>query len=333
MNVSELPDLDEDGEDSGPDALAPEAVSWAGPVAPSWAGGRLDRALVALYPGHSRSHLQSLIESGQVRVDGRAETTPARKLRLGQRLEVDWTAPRHEAPFAAEDLPIDTVFEDAHLLVLNKPAGWVVHPAAGNWSGTLLNALLAHHEAASGLPRAGIVHRLDKDTSGLMVVAKTLPAYHHLVAQLAARSVSREYLAVCQGGVDAPFEVDAPIGRDPRQRVRMAVHPLGKPARTDFSPLAQGERCSLLHCRLHSGRTHQIRVHAAHRGHPLLGDTLYGGRAVPGLARQALHAARLSLDHPATGRRLSWSQELPEDLLGLAQQLFGRGPGWLPAAA
>ncbi len=317
-------------EDELEEATPETAQSWSGEIRPEWAGWRLDRALVALYPGYSRSHLQSLVEERRVALDGAACIQAARKLRLGQRLQVQWRMPQHEVPFAPEALPMDIRFEDAQLLVLNKPAGWVVHPAAGNWSGTLLNALLAHHEAARLLPRAGIVHRLDKDTSGLMVVAKSVASYHALVAQLAAREVGREYMALCHGRVEQPFSVDAPIGRDPRSRVRMAVVSDGKPARTDFTPLAAGAASSLLHCRLHSGRTHQIRVHAASRGLPLVGDTLYGGRELAGLRRQALHAARLRLRHPVRDETMSWSVAPPADFLAAAGTLVGWSEGGLP---
>lgn len=320
-----LPGDEEEADEESPQ----EARDWAGAVRPEWAGGRLDRALVDLYPGYSRSHLQSLVDEGRVCLAGEACTQAARKLRLGQQMQVSWRPPQHEVPFEAEALPIDVRFEDEHLLVLNKPAGWVVHPAAGNWSGTLLNALLAHHEAARLLPRAGIVHRLDKDTSGLMVVAKTVAAYHALVAQLASREVGREYMALCHGRVAQAFSVEAPIGRDSRSRVRMAVTHDGKPARTDFTPLAQGQADTLLHCRLHTGRTHQIRVHAASRGLPLVGDELYGGRPMGGMQRQALHAARLRLHHPVQGQMMMWMSSPPEDFEAAARILVGWPGGGL----
>jgi 23S rRNA pseudouridine1911/1915/1917 synthase len=216
------------------------------------------------------------------------------------------------------------VFEDASLIVLDKPAGRVVHPAAGHWSGTLLNGLLAHHAAAASLPRAGIVHRLDKDTSGLMVVAKTLPAHTALVRAIAAREVQREYIALVHGDVGAaPFTIEAAIGRDARSRVRMAVTASGKPARTDVQRLALAGGVSALHCTLHSGRTHQIRVHLAARGHPLLADTLYGGAPALGLQRQALHAVRLGLLHPLDGRQLAFQSEPPADLAAAWQAVTG----------
>lgn len=299
-------------------------------VPPEWQQLRLDRALALWQPEQSRSHLQQLVEEGALRIDGEVCNQASRKLRLGQQLELALRPPASSQAFVAEAMELPIVYEDEALLVIDKPAGLVVHPAAGNWTGTLMNGLLAHHEGAVQLPRAGIVHRLDKDTSGLMVVAKTAAAYADLVAQLAARTVRREYLAVCKGAWGAPRSIDAPIGRDPRQRVRMAVVPEGrggKPARTDIEALAQHAQASLLLCRLHTGRTHQIRVHCAHAGHPLIGDGLYGGPAQ--LPRQALHAARLSLRHPHTGLDCSWQAEPPADLRALIE-----AQGWaLPALA
>jgi 23S rRNA pseudouridine1911/1915/1917 synthase len=212
-------------------------------------------------------------------------------------------------------MALDIVFEDAHLMVLNKPAGRVVHPAAGHWSGTVLNGLLHHHAASAALPRAGIVHRLDKDTSGLMVVGKTLAAVTALVRAIAARDVHRQYLALAHGTVrQAEQTIDAPIGRDPKSRVRMAVVGSGKPARTDVECLAARAQVSALRCTLHTGRTHQIRVHLASKGHPLLADLLYGGRLALGLQRQALHATALAFEHPITGEALSFHCPLPADL-------------------
>jgi 23S rRNA pseudouridine1911/1915/1917 synthase len=211
-------------------------------------------------------------------------------------------------------MALDIVFEDEHLLVLNKPAALVVHPAPGNWSGTLLNGLLAHHAAAATLPRAGIVHRLDKDTSGLMVVGKTLPAVTALSRAIAAREVHRHYLALAHGRV--PWDektVDAAIGRDPVSRVRMAVLASGKPARSDLQCVARGEAFSALAIKLHTGRTHQIRVHLAWLGHPLVSDGLYGGAPALGMQRQALHAARLRLQHPVFGAWLDFESAPPAD--------------------
>jgi len=290
-------------------------------------GLRLDKALVALAPEFSRSHLQGLIERGHVRLDGQTATLAARAVRAGQRLAVELVPTEQARAFRPQAIALARVHEDEHLLVLAKPAGLVVHPAPGHWSGTLLNALLAHHAGAAALPRAGIVHRLDKDTSGLMVVAKTLPAMTALVRAIAARELRREYCALAHGDVGAaPFSVEAPIGRDPRSRVRMAVTAQGRPARTDFTPLGRAPGASALWCRLHSGRTHQIRVHLAHRGHPLLADALYGGAPLLGLARQALHAARLGLVHPASGQWLQFEQPLPPDLAAAWSQVWAGDP-------
>ena len=284
---------------------------------------RLDKWLVQLAPEFSRSHLQGLIERGCVTLDGQLVTQASRKPRLGQRLAVDLVPTEEALAFRAEPLDLDIVFEDEHLLAVNKPAGLVVHPAAGNWSGTLMNGLLAHHAKAASLPRAGIVHRLDKDTSGLMVVGKTLPAVTALVRMIAAREVHREYLALVHGRTPDEWIVEAPIGRDPQSRIRMAVVGGGKPARTDFFKLAEGQwqdarglerTVSALHCVLHSGRTHQIRVHASHRGHPLVSDALYGGAEALGVSRQALHAARLGFEHPVTGAPMRFEAPLPPEL-------------------
>ncbi|HMM85089.1 RluA family pseudouridine synthase [Azohydromonas sp.] len=286
-------------------------------------GVRLDKALVAIAPEFSRSHLQSLLERGHVRVDGRRATSASRAVRAGQRLALDLVPTAQALAFRPQAMALAIVHEDAHLLVLDKPAGLVVHPAPGHWAGTLVNALLAHHAQAAMLPRAGVVHRLDKDTSGLMVVAKTLPAMTALVRAIAAREVQREYQALAQGDVGAaPFSVDAPIGRDPRSRVRMAVLAGGKPARTDVMPLARALGASALWCRLHSGRTHQIRVHLAHRGHPLVADALYGGAPALGLQRQALHAARLGFAHPHDGRWCAFAVQPPGDLASAWQRVL-----------
>ncbi|MET0208164.1 MAG: RluA family pseudouridine synthase [Burkholderiaceae bacterium] len=286
-------------------------------------GLRLDKWLVQVAPEFSRNHLQGLIERGCVQLDRQPATQASRKVRLGQRLLLELVPTEEALAFRPEPMPLDIVFEDAHLMVVHKPAGLVVHPAAGNWSGTLMNGLLAHHPKAATLPRAGIVHRLDKDTSGLMVVGKSLEAVTALVRMIAAREVHREYLALAHGRTPDQWVVEAPIGRDPQSRTRMAVIGSGKPARTDVYKLAEGEwedarglrrTISSLHCVLHSGRTHQIRVHLAHKGHPLVSDALYGGAEVLGIGRQALHAARLGFGHPITGEDLRFKAPLPEEL-------------------
>ncbi len=283
-------------------------------------GDRLDRALAVLVPEFSRSYLQQRIEAGDVQVEQRELRKPAQKVRVGQRLQVCLRPTEQSQAFVPQDLPIHTVYQDEHLRVVLKPAGCVVHPAPGNWRGTLLNGLLALDPASVHLPRAGSVHRLDKDTSGLMVVARSREAMHALVQAIAARQVQREYLALTAGTWrgEPQRQVDAPIGRDPANRLRMAVvdlarHP-GKTASTLFECLASNAHGSLVHARLHTGRTHQIRVHMAHLGLPLVGDTLYGGRREPWMTRQALHAWRLSLQHPIDGRALSWRAPMPEDM-------------------
>lgn len=327
-----------------PDAEAAAFETRSAQVPAGGHGERLDRWLVGLAPEFSRSWLQTLIAQGAVQCDGRVQTVASRRLAAGQRITLELRPTAQSTAFRAEPVPLPIVFEDAHLLVLDKPAGRVVHPAAGHWSGTLLNGLLAHHAGAAQLSRAGIVHRLDKDTSGLMVVAKTLVAQTALVRAIAAREVRREYLALAHGR-HAPGLVciDRPVGRDPQSRVRMAVLAGGKPARTDATCLHSVELAqpadgrttvalpvSAWHCRLHSGRTHQIRVHLASLGHPLLGDALYGGRPALGLQRQALHAARLAFVHPVEGDWRVFSAALPPDLEAAWQAL---GPWALEAAA
>ena len=287
-------------------------------------GQRLDKLLVAQTGEFSRSHLQGLIERGLVRVDGAVARTASRRLKAGQSVVIELQPTDECLAFTPEPMALAVVFEDEHIIVIDKPAGLVVHPAPGNWRGTLLNGLLAHHRGAAQLPRAGVVHRLDKDTSGLMVVAKTLEAMTALSRAIAARDVQREYAALAHGVVPAaPFSIEAPIGRDPVSRVRMAVVGSGKAARTDVTRVAAGTKFSAVHCRLHSGRTHQIRVHLASRGHPLVADALYGGAPALGLTRQALHAARLGFEHPDSGKVLRFESPLPPDLQAAWQQVAG----------
>ncbi len=298
-------------------------------VAAALHGSRLDKAVVAMAGEFSRNHLQSLIEAGHVWVDGVCQPSPSRKVQAGQRIAVDLIPTQECRAFRPEEMALSVVFEDADVIVIDKPAGLVVHPAPGNWSGTLLNGLLAHHTAAASLPRAGIVHRLDKDTSGLMVVGKTLVAVTALTRQIAARDVRRIYLAVCHGRFEHPtLRIAAPIGRDPRSRVRMAVLPAGgREARTDVERLAVRDdiaegALSAVRCTLHTGRTHQIRVHLASVGHPLLADQTYGGRVACGLARQALHATRLGFDHPVSGRPMAFEAPPPADFAAVWQLLW-----------
>lgn len=280
-------------------------------------GHRLDHVLVVMAPEFSRNHLQGLVSDGHVAVDGVPTPSASRKVLAGQRIELVLVPTAESRAFRAENLPLSVVFEDVHLMVIDKVAGMVVHPAAGNWSGTVLNALLAHHRLAASLPRAGIVHRLDKDTSGLMVVAKTLPAATALSRDIAAREVHREYLAIATGRPRQDvFSVETPIGRDPQSRVRMATVGLssgGRAARTDVQVLARVNGFSALRCTLHTGRTHQIRVHLASLGHPLVADAVYGGVPALGMSRQALHAHRLSFAHPVNGDVRTFEAAPPDD--------------------
>jgi len=291
------------------------------------AGERLDAALARLFPVYSRSRLQQWIKDGHVLVNG--ETALGKqKMYGGEQILLDAPPPPEISAFTAEDIPFPVVYEDEHLLVIDKPAGLVVHPAAGNWSGTLLNGLLHYCPSLTQLPRAGIVHRLDKDTSGLMVVAKTQLAQTDLVRQLQARTVKRHYRAVADGLVRQSGAIDAAIGRDPRNRLKMAVVNFGgKPAVTHVEVVERLLAHTLVECRLETGRTHQIRVHMQKAGHPLAGDPLYGNprhamsntarEAVTLLGRQALHAYRLALVHPATGETLEWKSRLPADIRAL----------------
>lgn len=282
-------------------------------------GRRLDQCLASLLPEHSRSRLQQWIDAGQVRVDGRPGERK-QKVWEGARLEVVPQMHPAEQAYQAEAIGLDIVYEDESVIVINKPPGLVVHPGAGNWRGTLLNALLHHAPELEGVARAGIVHRLDKDTSGLMVVARTPTAQTALVRALQARDVKRIYQAVALGVFEqAEGEIDAPIGRHPIHRTRMAVVDSGKPAQTLYTVLRQFRQAAWVECRLRTGRTHQIRVHLAHLGHPLVGDPVYAGRRAMPVAfpRQALHAYRLGFVHPLTGQPVSWQAALPDDFRDL----------------
>jgi 23S rRNA pseudouridine1911/1915/1917 synthase len=290
-------------------------------ILPAQHGKRLDHALVDLVPEFSRSYLQQLIETGAVHLHGATVTKPSAKVKAGDQGSIELRPTPQSQAFKPEPMLLQIVFQDAHLLVIDKPAGLVVHPAPGNWSGTLLNGLLAFDTTLAFLPRAGIVHRLDKDTSGLMVVARTRQTMDALVKMMAAREVSRQYLAITgKPWVGAtPREVNAPVGRDPRNRLRMAVVDLsqyaGKSARTTLTVLESNASATLVQCTLHTGRTHQIRVHMASIGHPLVADQVYGGMPMVGLLRQALHARRLAFTHPETGRALVFESALPQDLV------------------
>jgi 23S rRNA pseudouridine1911/1915/1917 synthase len=304
-------------------------------VPDEYAGERLDKVMARLFPEFSRSRLQAWIDAQRVQVDG-APAKIRQPVPLGATIVLIPDLLPEQLAFIPEPVPLEVVYEDDALVVINKPAGMVVHPAAGNWSGTLLNGLLYRYgDAAAGLPRAGIVHRLDKETSGLMVVARTLEAQTVLTRQLQARTVKRRYVALVWGTMPDKGTIDAPIGRDPRDRTRMAVveSASGKYARTHYRTIDRAmwkeQPVSAIHCDLETGRTHQIRVHCAHIRHPLLGDPIYGHargkRSVAplpnGFERQALHAWRLGLIHPTTGREINWRADVPDDIEELAAEL------------
>ena len=295
-------------------------------------GLRLDRALAALFPEHSRSFLARLIDDGHVHVEGQPATKSSQRVSAGQRIELD-VPPPAATDVVSQDLPLTVLFEDADLIVIDKPAGLVVHPAAGHADGTLVNALLFHVKDLSGIGgelRPGIVHRLDKDTSGVMVIAKNDEAHRTLTSAWNSDAVRKEYLALVYGSL--PQErgtIDAPIGRDPRDRKRMAVVRDGRRAVTDYEVAEKLRYVSLIRCRLRTGRTHQIRVHLKHLGHPIVGDPVYSGpqwrgipdkrlqRIIAAFPRQALHAARIAFPHPRTREAIVVEAGLPEDLVGL----------------
>ena len=286
-------------------------------------GERLDAVLAKVWSQYSRSRLQGWLRDGRVRVDGRECVDARRRTFSGERLELDPGSLPEDTVHAPQDIPLHVVFEDDTVIVIDKPAGLVVHPGNGVPDGTLLNALLFRWPELSRVPRAGIVHRLDKDTSGLLVVARTVEAQTDLVRQLQARTVSRRYFAVVAGSVGTDGTVDAAIGRHPVQRIRMAVVQAGgKPARTHYFVRERLRDATLVECRLETGRTHQIRVHMAHIGHSLLGDEVYAPRNVAErFSRQALHAWRLGLVHPRSREEVGWEVPLPADLVALLDSL------------
>ncbi len=303
------------------------------------AGRRLDQAIAALLPQHSRSRLQNWIRRGQVRVNGQ-QTRPRALVQAGDRIDIEDQVEPAQTDALPEVIPLQIVHEDEAILVLNKPAGLVVHPGAGNPRGTLLNALLHHDADLASVPRAGIVQRLDKDTSGIMVVARTPVAHTFLVAQLARRKVRREYRAIVSGVLTAGGTIDAALGRHASDRKRMAVAPGGRNAVTHYRVLERFQAHSYLRVMLETGRTHQIRVHLAHIQHPVVGDPVYGRRrmipggvaadvraAVMAFPRQALHASELGLTHPLSGMELHWSVPLPDDMQLLLNLLRRDVPG------
>jgi 23S rRNA pseudouridine1911/1915/1917 synthase len=296
------------------------------------AGMRLDQVLAELFVDYSRSKLQIWVKSGRVQVNG-LTLKPKDKLDGGETIMLEAEA-EAVVMFEAEKISLDIIFEDESLLIVNKPAGLVVHPAVGNWSGTLLNALLNHEPNLEILPRAGIVHRIDKETSGLLMIAKTLQAYNRLTQQLQNRDIAREYLAITRGRMTAGGTVDELIGRHPTDRKRYTVKESGKSAVTHYRVVQRFTHHTLVQVKLETGRTHQIRVHMAHIRYPLLGDQVYGGRfQIPpdcskrlekelrSFKRQALHAAKLGLQHPITDKYHEWERPMPEDMASLLEAL------------
>ncbi|MGP4036514.1 23S rRNA pseudouridine(1911/1915/1917) synthase RluD [Pantoea agglomerans] len=310
-----------------------QQVQLTATVSESQLGQRLDQTLAELFPDYSRSRIKEWILDRRVTVNGVMVDTPKEKVLGGELVAID--AEIEEAQrWEPQNLPLDIVYEDEDIIVINKPRDFVVHPGAGNPDGTVLNALLHHYPAIMDVPRAGIVHRLDKDTTGLMVVAKTVPAQTHLVDSLQRREITREYEAVAIGNMTAGGTVEQPISRHSTKRTHMAVHPMGKPAVTHYRIMEHFRAHTRLRLRLETGRTHQIRVHMSHISHPLVGDPLYGGRPRPpkgaseafittlrGFDRQALHATMLRLYHPISGIEMEFHAALPQDMVDLIAEL------------
>jgi 23S rRNA pseudouridine1911/1915/1917 synthase len=310
-----------------------EIIQHRDTVPESCLGKRFDQTLAEMFPDYSRSRLKEWILAGHVTVDDVVVDVPREKMFGGELVAIN-TEVESEVRFKAQDLPLNIVYEDDDILVINKPAGFVVHPGAGNPDGTVLNALLHHCPQLDVVPRAGIVHRLDKDTTGLMVVAKTIAAQTNLVESLQAREITREYEAIASGIMTAGGLVDEPIGRHATKRTHMAVTFSGRPSVTHYRVMEKFRLHSRLRLRLETGRTHQIRVHMAHITHPLVGDPVYGGRPRPPknaseelremlrqFKRQALHAAMLSLYHPISGVQMTWHADVPDDMVALAEML------------
>ncbi|REL34774.1 23S rRNA pseudouridine(1911/1915/1917) synthase RluD [Thalassotalea euphylliae] len=302
-------------------------------VPQSCLGKRLDQALAEMFPDYSRSRLKEWILAGNVKLDGKVVTKAREKVFGEETVEIDATI-EAEVRFEPQDIPLNIVYEDDDILVINKPSDFVVHPGAGNPDGTVLNALLHYCPELELIPRAGIVHRLDKDTTGLMVVAKTIAAQTNLVDALQAREITREYEAIASGIMTAGGTVDEPIGRHATKRTHMAVTMSGRPSVTHYRVMEKYRLHTRLRLRLETGRTHQIRVHMAHITHPLVGDPLYNGRPRPpknatpelltflrNFKRQALHAAMLSLYHPITGELMTWRADIPDDFVELVELL------------
>ncbi|WP_118845743.1 23S rRNA pseudouridine(1911/1915/1917) synthase RluD [Haemophilus haemolyticus] len=308
-------------------------ITLSAEVQPEQMGQRLDQTLAELFPEYSRSRLKTWIEADLVKLNDRITNIPREKVLGGEKIEITVEV-EDETRFEPENIPLNIVYEDDDIIVINKPKDLVVHPGAGNPNGTVLNALLYHYPPIAEVPRAGIVHRLDKDTTGLMVVAKTIPAQTKLVRDLQKRKITREYEAVASGIMTKGGTVDQPMARHATKRTLMAVHPMGKPAVTHYRIMENYRNYTRLRLRLETGRTHQIRVHMAHIAHPLLGDQTYGGRPRPpknasedfmevlrNFKRQALHAIMLRLAHPITGEMMEWYAPLPDDFVELLNAL------------